>query len=84
MNELSNNVVFLVITMKLLYISAVKRLITSKINVLLHNTCVCTVYIYYVDINTHTRMYVFKKMMLCLYIQSFIYSINYMNINIYM
>ncbi len=32
----------------------------------LHN--VCAVYIYYVYINIHTCMYVFKKHMLCLYI----------------
>ncbi len=35
----------------------------------LHNTSVCTVYIYYVNINTHPRMYIFKKNMLHLYIK---------------
>uniref|UniRef100_A0A8C1ER38 Nicotinate phosphoribosyltransferase n=1 Tax=Cyprinus carpio carpio TaxID=630221 RepID=A0A8C1ER38_CYPCA len=35
----------------------------------LHNICVYTVYIYYVYINTHTCMYIFKKNMLCLYIK---------------
>ncbi len=33
----------------------------------LHNIYVCTVYIYYVYINTHACMYIFKKNMLCLY-----------------
>ncbi len=43
-----------------IYISAVKRLIASKINksFCLHNISVCTVYIYYVYINTHTCMYI--------------------------
>ncbi len=27
----------------------------------IHNICVCAVYIYYVYINTHTCMYIFKK-----------------------
>ncbi len=31
--------------------------------------CVHTVYIYYVYINTHTCMYIFKKNMLCIYIK---------------
>ncbi len=35
----------------------------------LHNTCVCTVYIYYVYINTQRFMYIFKKNMLLLYIK---------------
>ncbi len=56
-----------------IYISAVKQLITiNHIQIksyCLHNICVCTVYIYYVYINTHTCMYIFKKNMLCLYIK---------------
>ncbi len=48
----------------------------------LHSICVCAVYIYYVYINTHPCMYVFKKM-LYLYIK-YLFNINYMNINIYM
>ncbi len=42
-----------------------------------HIICVCTVYIYYVYINTHTCMYIFKKNVM------FIKYINYMNINIH-
>ncbi len=34
-------------------------------SVCVHNICVCTVYIYYVYINTHTCMYIFQKTMLC-------------------
>ncbi len=49
-----------------------------------HNMCVCTVYIYYVYINTHTCMCIFKKNKLCLYIKYILYNINYININIYM
>ncbi len=53
--------------------SAVKWLITmnriQNKSFCLHNISVCTVYIYYVYINTHTCMYIFKKNMLCLYIK---------------
>ncbi len=63
--------------------SAVKWFI--MINRIQNNICVLTVYIYYVYINTHTCMYIFKKNMFCLYIKYiYIYNINYMNINIYM
>ncbi len=52
-------------------ISAVKRLIVinhiQNKSFGLHN--VCTVYIYYVYINIHTCMYIFKKNMLHLYIK---------------
>ncbi len=37
---------------------AVKLLIASKINVFVHIICMCTVYIYYVYINTHIQ-YIF-------------------------
>ncbi len=51
-------------------ISAVKRLIASKIKVCLHNLCVCTVYIYFVYIkDTHIK-YIFRKYLYvftCLY-----------------
>ncbi len=56
-----------------IYTSAVKRLIAINLiqnkSFCLHNTCVYTVYIYYVYINTHINMYIFKKNMLCLYIK---------------
>ncbi len=42
-----------------LYISAVKRLIASKIKVLF--AYVCTVYIYYVYTNTHTYSIYFEN-----------------------
>ncbi len=40
----------------------------SKNNVLmcLHNICMCTVYVYYVHINTHKYMCIFQTNMLCL------------------
>ncbi len=54
-----------------IYISAVKRLIVinriQNKSFSLYNICVCTVYIYYLYINTHTCMYIFQKNMLCLY-----------------
>ncbi len=54
-------------------ISAVKWLIAinriQNKSFCLHNIWVCTVYIYYVYINTNTYMYIFKKNMLCLYIK---------------
>ncbi len=54
-------------------ISAVKWLIVinriQNKSFCLHNIWVCTVYIYYVYINTNTCMYIFKKNMLCLYIK---------------
>ncbi len=43
------------------------RLIASKIKVILHNICVYSVYIYY--INTDTRMYIFKTNIVCVYVQ---------------
>ncbi len=53
--------------------SAVKRLIMinriQNKSFCLHNICVHNVYIYYVSINTNTCMYIFKKNMLCLYVQ---------------
>ncbi len=39
-----------------------------------YNICVCTVYIYYVYINTHTCMYIFKQNMLCLYVKYIIWK----------
>ncbi len=42
-----------------------------------YSACVCTVYMCYVYINTHTCMYIFKKNMLHLYIKLFIYDILY-------
>ncbi len=33
----------------------------------LHNICMCTVYIYYVYINTNTCMYTFKKNVMFIY-----------------
>ncbi len=54
------------------YISAVKLLITinhiKNISFCLHNICVYCVYIYYVCINTHTCMYIFRK-----YLHAYIY-----------
>ncbi len=51
--------------------SAAKRLIVinriQNKSFCLHNMCVCTVYIYYVYINTYTSMYIFKKNMLFIY-----------------
>ncbi len=48
-----------------IYISAVKLLITinhiQNKSFCLHNTCVRTVYIYYVYINTHTSMYIYLR-----------------------
>ncbi len=62
-----------------IYISAVKRLITinhiQKKSFCLHNIYVCIVYIYFVYINTHT-MDIFKK---TIYLNIFMYNINYMN-----
>ncbi len=56
-----------------IYITAVKRLIVinhiHNKSFCLHNICVCTVYIYYVHINTRTCMYIFQKNMLCLYMK---------------
>ncbi len=49
--------------------SAGQRLIASKINVFVYIIYVCTVYIYYLYINTHASTYIFKKNMLCLYIK---------------
>ncbi len=52
----------------------------------LHIKCVCTVYIYYEYINTHTSMYIFQKNVLRLYIK-YIYMLyklyNYINVNIF-
>ncbi len=53
-------------------IIAVKRLIVinhiQNKSFWLHNICECAVYMYYVYINTHTCMYIFKKY-ICLYIK---------------
>ncbi len=48
------------------WLIAINRIQNKKC---LHNTCVCTVYIYYVYINTQRFMYIFKKNMLLLYIK---------------
>ncbi len=57
--------------MKYIKISAVKRLIAmnrvQNKSICLHNICVCTVYIYYVFVNRHTCMYIFKKNILFIY-----------------
>ncbi len=71
-NYFKNNILLLIKILKI--ISAVKsRLIASKISFCVHNICMCTVYfivvMYYVYINTHTCMYIFKKNMVCLYIK---------------
>ncbi len=68
---------------RVLLCSAVKRYITSKINVFLYTICVYCVYLLcvYIKTHTHTHVYIFKKNMLRLYIK---YDIIYMNINIYM
>ncbi len=70
-------------------ISAVKRLIVinriQNKGFCLHNICVCTVYIYYVYINTNTCMYIFRKKICYVYIlNSFTYNIIYINIHMYM
>ncbi len=44
--------------------------------------CVCTAYMYYAYINTHTCMYILKKNVMFIFLNIFIYDINYMNINI--
>ncbi len=45
--------------------------------------CVCTEYIYYAYINTHTCMYILKKNFVYIFKYIYIlYDINYMNINI--
>ncbi len=67
--------------------SAVKRLIALKVYTIksfyLHNICVCTLYIYYVYINTNTCMYIFMKNIFNVYILNiFMYNIKYKNINI--
>ncbi len=51
-----------------IYISAVKRLIASKISFCLHNKCVCTVYIYYVNIKTHTYSLYFENIYMYIFI----------------
>ncbi len=58
-----------------IYISAVKRLITSKIKVFVYIIYVWVLCIFIVYINTHTRMYIFKKNMLFID-KIFIYNIN--------
>ncbi len=73
-----NSNVFSIIIIVFIYFigvfnSAVKRLIAinriQNKRFCLHNISVCTVYIYYVYINTNTCMYIFKKITLCLYIK---------------
>ncbi len=55
-------------------------------SVCLHNISVCTVHMYYVYIyvyiNTHTYMYIFQKICYVYILNIFIYTINYMDINI--
>ncbi len=48
------------------YLYAINRIQNKSFY--LHNICVCTLYIYYVYINTNTCMYIFKKKN-CLYIK---------------
>ncbi len=45
------------------YFSAVKRLIASKIKVSVYIIYVCVLYVFimHIYVNTHTRMYIFKK-----------------------
>ncbi len=54
-----------------IYFSVVKRLIAinhiQNKSFCLHNICVCSVYIYYVYINTHTCMYIFQKNVFFIY-----------------
>ncbi len=60
------------VCVNIIFLSAVKRLIASKIRFYLHNICMCTVYIYYLNIDTHLCMNIFKKKLLfyikCIYI----------------
>ncbi len=70
-------------------ISAVKRLIVinriQNKSFCLHNICVCTVYIYYVYINTNTCMYIFREKICYVYILNiFTCNIIYINIHMYM
>jgi len=59
--------IFGIFTLYMLYvcISAGQRLIAinriQNKSLFLHNICVCTVYNYFVYINTHTCLYIFKK-----------------------
>ncbi len=48
----------------IIYVSALKRLIASKIKKIVYIIYVYC-YIYYVYINKHTCMYIFQKNMLC-------------------
>ncbi len=65
--------------------SAVKLLIVighfQNKSLRLHNICVCSVYIYYIYLNTHTCMYIFLEKKIYFYILNiFIYHIIYLDI----
>ncbi len=62
---------------------AVKWLIASKINVFVHIICMCTVYIYYVYINTHIQYIFWKYLHVYIYIHIHIIYIIYNYCNIY-
>ncbi len=76
--------------------SAVKRLIAinhiQNKTFCLHNICMCTVFIYYVFINTHKHTVYSLKIFMCIYIYKFIflyyiylmYKHNIFFLNIYM
>ncbi len=66
-----------------IYISAVKRLITCKINVFVYITYICLYCVYLLwYMNTHMHVYISEKC--CVYIlKLFIYNIIYMNIYLY-
>ncbi len=67
-----NNSCYYSILYYIIIFSAVKRLITinhiQNKSFYLHNICVCSVYIYYVYINTHMHVYtVFQKKNIFIY-----------------
>ncbi len=65
------------------------QLITSKIKRFFYIIYVCTVYIYYVYINTHTCMYIFQKKMiryvyiLNIFIYNKLHEYKCINVNIF-
>ncbi len=67
--------------LKHVQISAVKRLIASKLKVFVYVLCVCNVYVCYVYINTHTCAYILKINILFKYDQ--LYEYKYIHVNIF-
>ncbi len=69
----------LIIMSIVFFISAVKRLIMINCiqnkSFCLHNICMCTVYIYYVYINTHTNTYSIYFDNIYMHIHIYIYSL---------